>query len=149
MIAALEGAIRRNPLDAETHVRLAWEYTYLWDRHDYMTRWMRGADASMERAAYYAGTGAINPHLHVDMGNYWAVRSKNTGPGAPPPEISWLKASWHYGQALALTRQKTKDGMKPDRNFVTEITNFVRNLYPDDPARLAEALGGEEGGAPE
>ena len=149
VIAALEGAIRRNPLNAETHVRLAWEYTYLWDRHDYMTRWMRGADASMERAAYYAGTGSINPHLHVDMGNYWAVRLKNTGPSAPPPEISWLKASWHYGQALALTRQKTKDGMKPDRNFVAEITNFVRNLYPDDPARLSEALGGTEGGARE
>ncbi|HOD28110.1 MAG TPA: O-antigen ligase family protein [Syntrophales bacterium] len=149
VIAALEGAIRLNPLDAEPHVRLAWEYTYLWDRHDYMTRWMRGADASMERAAYYAGTGSINPHLHVDMGNYWAVRSKNTGPGAPPPEISWLKASWHYGQALALTRQKTKDGMKPDRNVVAEITNFVRNLYPDDPARLAEALGRIEGGAQE
>jgi hypothetical protein len=149
VIAALEDAIRRNPLNAETHVRLAWEYTYLWDRHDYMTRWMRGADASMERAAYYAGTGSINPHLHVDMGNYWAVRSKNTGPSSPPPELSWLKASWHYGQALSLTGRKTKDGMKPDRNFVAEITNFVRNLYPDDPARLAEALGGEAGGARE
>jgi len=32
---------------------------------------------------------------------------------------------------------------------VAEITNFVRNLYPDDPARLAEALGRIEGGAQE
>ena len=127
-IAALEETIRLNPMNAEYHVRLAWEYTHLWYLPDYMVKWMPAADISMERAAHTAGDWAENPHLHLDMGNYWAGRSRSLAPDDPKADIAWTKALWHYRKALSL------DGSKAVRE---EIVRFVKNFYPDE-AKIGE-----------
>lgn len=165
VISALEGAIRLNPLDAEYHVRLAWEYTHLWYRPDYMQKWMPGADKSMERAARLAGDWAENPHLHLDMGNYWVMRSRSLSPEDPTSEIAWTKALWHYNKALSVTSGRTvsddKDVIAAKEAAVSnsktistsndkavkdveaakeEIALFVKDFYPDE-ARIKEAIG--------
>lgn len=168
IIKALEGAIRLNPLDAEYHVRLAWEYTHLWYRPDYMQKWMPAADKSMERAAHVAGDWAENPHLHLDMGNYWVMRSRSLSPEDPASESAWTRALWHYHKALAVTSGRTtsedNDGNAAKEAAVTsgsnadaakpisasnkkavkdakeEIARFVKDFYPDE-EKIKEALG--------
>ncbi|MCX5829794.1 MAG: O-antigen ligase family protein [Deltaproteobacteria bacterium] len=162
VIKALEGAIRLNPLDAEYHVRLAWEYTHLWYRPDYTEKWMPAADKSMERAAHLAGDWAENPHLHLDMGNYWVMRSRSLSPEDPKSETAWTKALWHYHKALAVTSGKTAsddnavrgEAVNSGKTISTvndkvvkdveaakeEITRFVKNFYPDE-TKIKEAIG--------
>ena len=96
IIAGLERAIRLNAWNAEYHVRLAWEYSYLYDRPDYITRWLPAADLCMNRAAGLVGNWSPNPRLHKDMGNYWMMRSRLSTPDDPNGEIARTKARWYF-----------------------------------------------------
>jgi hypothetical protein len=119
IIRALEEAVRLNPLLAEFHARLGWEYAYLWRDSDDRKRWLSAADLSMERAAYFAGEK--NPGLHVLMGNYWVVRSKTILPSEPEWDAVWAKAHWHYKKALNLEERE---------DLAEEIHGFIRKFYP-------------------
>jgi hypothetical protein len=121
IIAALEEAVRLNPFRAECHLRLGWEYTYLWKDPDYHRRWLPAADISMDRAAYFSGVKG--PHLHVELGNYWVMRSKTMYPGNPERETALAKARWHYRKAQEI------DGSKV---MSRRITQYIRNFYPDE-----------------
>jgi len=128
IIAALERAVRLNPLNAEYHVRLGWEYSYLWDRPDHWSRWFPAADLSMDRAAHMAGNWAEYPRLHVDMGNYWTMRSKSFSAGDPQGEVAWIKGVWHYQKAMALDKRK---------ELREEIIRYVRGFHTD-PGRFKD-----------
>jgi hypothetical protein len=121
IIAALEEAVRLNPFGAECHLRLGWEYTYLWKDPDYHRRWLPAADNSMDRAAYFSGVKG--PHLHVELGNYWVMRSKTMYPGNPERETAWAKARWHYRKAQEIDGRKVMS---------RRITQYIRNFYPDE-----------------
>lgn len=122
IIRAFEEAVRLNPFKAQYHLRLGWEYTYLWRESDYHQKWLPAADISMERAAYFAGKK--NPHLHVELGNYWVMRSKSMDPANPGWESAWARACWHYHQALEL-----ESGYEWKR-MVKEIKKYVWLYYP-------------------
>jgi hypothetical protein len=131
IIAALERAIRLNPLNAEYHVRLAWEYSYMTHEPDYMKKWLPAADLSMERAAYAAGNSAMNPRLQIDMGHYWTMRSRTLGTaGDLRQDPVWTKALWHYQKAQELI---------PDKATGKEIMQYVKIFYPDED-QLAQVL---------
>ncbi len=130
ILKALEDAVGLNPLKEEYHLRLAWEYTYLWNEADSRKQWMQAADLSMERAAYFAGTN--NPYLHVMMGDYWVMRSKTVYPGNPLWETALAKARWHYLRNLSLETGAVRDKIReqivkniwvhyPDQEFVNRI----------------------------
>jgi len=130
IIEALEDAVGLNPLKEEYHLRLAWEYTYLWNEADSRKQWMQAADLSMERAAYFAGTN--NPYLHVMMGDYWVMRSKTVYPGNPLWETALAKARWHYLRNLSLETGAVRERIReqivkniwvhyPDQEFVNRI----------------------------
>lgn len=125
IINALEKAIFLNPFNVEYHIRLGWEYSYLWKQPDYMGKWLPAADVCMERAAYLAGNWAINPHIHVDIGNYWTMRSGTFKPGGHKSEEAWTKALWQYHKAQELDDNK---GIRK------EITQYIKNFYktPED-----------------
>jgi O-antigen ligase len=131
IIAAMERAMRLNPLNAEYHVRLGWEYSYMTHEPDYMNKWLPAADLSMERATYAAGNGAKNPRLQIDMGHYWTMRSRTLGTtGDPREDPAWTKALWHYHRAQELMTGKATG---------KEIMQYVKIFYPDDD-RLAQVL---------
>ncbi|MCU0596545.1 MAG: O-antigen ligase family protein, partial [Desulfobacterota bacterium] len=130
IIEALENAVSLNPLHAEYHLRLAWEYTPRWNEADSRKRWMPASDLSMERAAYFAGTN--NPYLHILMGDYWLMRSKTVYPGNPLWETAIAKAGWHYLRNLSVETGADRTRMKdqiikniwvhyPDQEFVNRI----------------------------
>jgi O-antigen ligase len=102
--AELERAIALNPLNAEYHVRLAWEYSYMWDKQDYMAKWLPAADTSIERASYLAGNWPQNPRLHYDMGNYWTMRAKVFGVETPQGKIAMARAMKHYRKGMEVER---------------------------------------------
>lgn len=120
IIRALENAVQSNPFKAEYHMRLGWEYTYLWKDPDYHEKWLPAADISMDRAAYFSGVK--NPSLHVELGNYWIMRSKTMYPSNPEQQTAWAKACWHYKKAQEI------DG---DRKMLKIITKYIWILYPD------------------
>jgi len=120
IIGAMEEAVRLNPFKAGYHIRLGWEYIYLWKDPDYRRRWLPAADISMERAAYFAGEK--NPYLHVHLGNYWVFRSKTINPAKPEWETVWTKACWHYKKAQSLERRK---------RLTDNIVKYVWKYYPD------------------
>lgn len=123
ILSALENAVSLNPLAAEYHLRLAWEYTHLWNDSEARKQWMPAADLSMERSAYFAGTN--NPYLHVMMGDYWLMRSKTVYPGNPLWEVALAKARWHY-----LRNQSVETGS--DRSRIRDqIVNNIWVHYPD------------------
>lgn len=132
IIAALERAVRLNALNAEYHVRLAWEYSYMTHETDYMKKWLPAADLSMERATYAAGIGAMNPRLQIDMGHYWTMRSRTFGTAGDPPrqDLAWTKALWHYQKAQELM---------PGKATGKEITQYVKVFYADED-RVAQVL---------
>ncbi len=74
----------------------------------------------MDRAAYF--TGVKNPNLHVEMGNYWTMRSKTIYPSNPAHHTAWAKAGWHYKKAQEI------DG---NRGMLKKITQYIWNFYPD------------------
>ncbi len=106
IIAELEKAIRLNPMNPECHVRLAWEYSYLWDRPDYVAKWLPAADICLDRAAWFAGDWLQNPNLHYDMGNYWTMRAKFLGQGNPESTIAWTRAMYHYRKGMEIEQVK-------------------------------------------
>jgi O-antigen ligase len=131
IVAALERAIALNPWNAEYHVRLAWEYSYLANRPAARERWVAAADLSMNRAGWFAGTWPQNPHLHYDMGNYWAMRSKGFAAGDSRGEIAWTRALWHYRQGVALERRpRLPDHIRGYlRNFTSPEAELLRNFW--------------------
>jgi len=128
IIAELERAISLNPLNPEYHVRLAWEYSYLWDRSDYVAKWLPAADICLDRAAYLAGAWLQNSKLHYDMGNYWTMRTKTLGPDNPKRKIAWTKAVWQYRKGMEL--EKIKELPK-------DVQGYIRYFF-DDQAHLQD-----------
>ena len=131
IIAALERSVRLNPFNAEAHKCLGWEYTYLTADPDYGRIWLPAADLSMERATYMGGDWVMNPWLHIDLGNYWVMRSKAYGFDPPKQEDYWFRAMRHYHKALTLTGNK---------KILQDITGFIRNFYPERVAEGAPPL---------
>ncbi|MHB8772550.1 MAG: O-antigen ligase family protein [Syntrophales bacterium] len=105
IIAALEQSIRLNPLNADTHVRLAWEYSYLFERPDYRSRWLPLADICLARAEWAAGDWAQNPRLQYDMGNYLTMRIETLAPKDPQRAPNWTRADWHYRRGMMLEKR--------------------------------------------
>ena len=100
IISVLENAVALNPCDTENYIRLAREYTYLWQEPDYREKWMPAADRAMESAGFFIGEQ--NPRQHVELGHYWNMRA---GQGWLPKEkrdAAMEKAMLHYRKALAL-----------------------------------------------
>ena len=122
IIAALERSLRLNPFNAEAHKCVGWEYTYRTADPDYGRIWLPAADLAMERATYMGGDWVMNPWLHIDLGNFWVMRSKAYGFDPPRQEEYWLRALRHYRKALALTG---------NRKIVQDITGYIRNFYPE------------------
>jgi len=120
IIEVLEEAVRLNPFNAKYHLKLGWEYTYLWREADYHQKWLPAADISMGRAAYFSGVKT--PNLHVEMGKYWVMRSKTIYPSNPGHNTAWAKACWHYKKAQEI------DGNK---GMLKKITQNIWNSYPD------------------
>jgi hypothetical protein len=123
ILRALENAVSLNPLKEEYHLRLAWEYTYLWSDADARKQWMPAADLSMERAAYFAGTN--NPYIHVMMGDYWLMRSKTVYPGNPLWAAALAKARWHYLRNLSVETGADR------KRILDQIVNNIWVHYPD------------------
>jgi O-antigen ligase len=120
IIGAMEEAVRLNPFKAGYHIRLGWEYIYLWKDLDYRHRWLPAGDISMERAAYFAGEK--NSYLHVQLGNFWVFRSKTINPAKPEWGTVWSKACWHYKKAQSLEKRK---------RLAENIVKYVWKYYPD------------------
>ncbi len=121
--AELEQAISLNPLNADYHVRLAWEYSYRWDQRDFVTKWLPSADLSMDRAAYMAGDWPQNPKLHYDMGNYWTMRAKTMEGEKAKSDAAWQKAVRHYRKGMEV--EKIKELPK-------DVQGFIRNFFQDE-----------------
>jgi hypothetical protein len=122
IIEALENAVRLNPFNSEYHLRLGWEYSYMWKKPDYYQKWLPAADICMERAAYFAGEK--NPNLHTELGNYWIMRSKSIDPSNQIWESALNRAGWHYKKALELEAG--------DKNLKEKIRKYIWNFYPDE-----------------
>jgi O-antigen ligase len=126
IIANLERAILLNPMNAQYHVQLGWEYSYLYDRPDHAARWLPAADLCIDRAAWFAGSWPQNPSLQYDMGNYRTMRSKTFGPGDPKSEVNWAKAVWHYRKGVELEGKK---------DLPEGVKGYIRNFYTDEAHR--------------
>ena len=74
----------------------------------------------MDRAAYFAGVKT--PYLHVELGNYWTMRSKTIYPTNPLHQSAWAKACWHYRKSLEI------DGNK---GMLKSIIDTIWQFYPD------------------
>jgi len=122
IIDALENAARLNPFNAEYHLRLGWEYTYMWQKPDYHQKWLPAADTCMERAAYFAGEK--NPNLHAELGNYWVMRSKTIDPSNQLWNSTLNRAYWHYRKAIKLE--------PADKTLKEKIRKYIWNYYPDE-----------------
>ncbi|RPH52564.1 MAG: O-antigen ligase domain-containing protein [Desulfobacteraceae bacterium] len=123
IIDALENAVRLNPMNAEYHLRLGWEYSHMWEKPDYHQKWIPAADIYMERAAYFAGEK--NPNLHVELGNYWIMRSKTVDPSANRLcDSEFIRAGWHYQKAIELE--------PADKKLKDKIRKYIWNFYPDE-----------------
>ncbi|MDY7034804.1 MAG: O-antigen ligase family protein [Thermodesulfobacteriota bacterium] len=120
IIEALETAVRLNPFNARYHMRLGWEYMYLWRLSDEKRKWLTAADISIDRAAYFAGEKY--PLVHMSLGNYWIIRSKTIRPASLEWETAWSKASWHYNKAQRVD---------PRKRLPEKIKKFVWEYYPD------------------
>lgn len=129
-VRALEAAVRLNPFEAQYHLRLGWEYAHLWQEPDYHVKWLPAADVSMDRCAYFAGVK--NPRLHVEMGNYWTMRSKSVLPNNPVHESAWEKACRHYRKAMEIERHGQSGESRALKGMRKEIRDYVWNFYPDE-----------------
>ncbi|MCF8143970.1 MAG: O-antigen ligase family protein [Deltaproteobacteria bacterium] len=125
-LLTLERAVRLNPFEAQYHLQLGWAYAHQWQEADYHAKWLPAADISMERAAYFAGVK--NPRLHVELGNYWVMRSKSVYPSDPLHHEAWAKAVWHYRKAQGIEGP----GSKAAKEMRKEIRGYVWNVYPDE-----------------
>jgi hypothetical protein len=140
-LLALERAVELNPFEAQYHLQLGWAYSHLWQEKDYHTKWLPAADISMDRGAYFAGVK--NPHLHQELGNYWAMRSKSVYPNNPVYHEAWAKAVWHYQKAIEIEvggpksevgqeEKKRRPESKAVKDMKKEIHDYVWNFYPDE-----------------
>ncbi len=100
IIAALQGAILLNPCETENYIRLAREYTYMWQEPDYRGKWLPAADRAMESAAYFIGEK--DPHQHVELGHYWNMRAGHFWLLKKQRDAAMEKAQLHYQKALTL-----------------------------------------------
>ncbi|OQY06586.1 MAG: hypothetical protein B6I22_04970, partial [Desulfobacteraceae bacterium 4572_123] len=100
IITALQEAVLLNPCETESYIRLAREYTYLWQEPDYREKWLPAADRAMESAAFFVGEK--NPRQHVEMGHYWNMRAGHPWLRAERRDAALQRARWHYHKALAL-----------------------------------------------
>ena len=134
---ALEKSVALNPFNAQVHLQLGWAYAHLWKSPDYHTRWLPAADISMDRAAYFAGVK--NPHLHLELGNYWTMRSKTVYPNDPIHHEAWARACWHYQKAQSIERGAQSTKSEALKQMQKQIRDYVWNFYPDE-AYVAEAI---------
>jgi O-antigen ligase len=134
IIESIEEAIRLNPMRADYHLKAGWEYSFMWQEADYWQKWIPAADISMERAAYFVGES--RPDLHVELGNYWVMRSKSMDPADPGWEPAWSKACWHYKKAQQIVNARELKSVE------MRIKHYIRNYYPDD-CFVAQALNNE------
>jgi hypothetical protein len=111
-------------MNPEYHVRLAWEYSYLWDRPDYVAKWLPAADICLDRAAYVAGGWPQNPKLHYDMGKYWTMRTKSLRPDDPKRKITWTKAALHYRLGMELEQVK---------ELPKDVRTYIGYFFQDNP----------------
>ncbi len=125
IIRFLEEAIKLNPLESEYHTLLAWEYTRLWKKPDYHKKWLPLADISMERAAFFAGLK--NSYVHLEMANYWVMRSKTLTPADNRWEPAWNRACWHYRKLFEL-----EDAEHVVIKLKKQIKDYIWNFYPDN-----------------
>ncbi|RJR31841.1 MAG: O-antigen ligase domain-containing protein [Desulfobacteraceae bacterium] len=123
IIDSLQTAVSLNPLSAEPHVRLGWEYVNLWGEPDSRQKWVPAADLSMERGAFFAGENS--PFLHFWMGDYWLWRSKTVRPASPEWDSMLVKARWHFQKNLALEKGDSR------KRMVEQIKKNVWMRYPD------------------
>jgi len=124
IIASLEKAILFNPFDPQYHLLLGWAYAHMWDEPDYQEKWLPSADIAMDRVAYFARQG--DPVLHMELGNYWVMRSKTIYPNDPEHHAAWSKAALHYKKALDLEPQEAQEILQ------TGIRDYVWIFYPDE-----------------
>ncbi|MFO7600751.1 MAG: O-antigen ligase family protein [Candidatus Desulfacyla sp.] len=136
-LLALERAVRLNPFEAQYHLRLGWAYAHQWNDAAYHTKWLPSADISMDRAAYFAGVK--NPRLHVELGNYWTMRSKSVYPSDPLHHEAWARAVRHYRRAQSAERGAQSGESQAVKEMQKEIRDYVWNIYPDE-AYLKEVL---------
>ena len=122
-VAALEQAVALNPLAANYHMKLAWEYTLLPPSEASAGEQTAAAERAMRRAAYFEGKA--NPWIHKEMGNFWLLRSKSLDPGGEAWRMFVLQAGEQYRTALYLVDEGSeRKGMRK------EIEAFIWNQYP-------------------
>lgn len=124
IINAFEKVVELNPFNTWCHLRLGQEYSYLWRESDYYKKWLPAADVSMNRAAYF--TGVINANQHVELGNYWTMRSATIYPSDPKRASAWATANHHYKVAQSLKRGRELKKMQK------KMLDYVKIFYPDD-----------------
>ena len=152
IVEALEEAVRLNPFNMQYHQLLGWAYANLWNDPNYRDKWLPAADVSMDRAGFFGREN--DPQLHLQLGNYWVMRSKSVLPNDPVHHEAWEKARMHYGRAIKIEgggQEKTgvgglksevrgqgsgKVGVKKKeskalKRMRKQIREYVWNFYPD------------------
>ena len=123
MTDALEKALLLNPFAALSYLELGWAYTQRWQEEDFTEKWLPKADQAMTLAGVYSG--ARDPGLHHDLGNYWLKRSKTLEPESMSWPAALERAGNNYQQALDLEKgEKRKD-------LLEDIRTMVGEYYPD------------------
>jgi O-antigen ligase len=140
VVRAMEKAVRLNPFQRTYHLRLGWEYAYMWlEEPNAHQKWLLAADTAMARAAYYTGEAFVDDHLEI--GNYWLMRSKTVADNSPEWWTAWNKAKWHYRQSIAMEKGLGKH----DR--VEKIRNEIKAHYSEE--SFVDRVLGAAGRAPE
>lgn len=135
---ALEKAVLLNPFEAIYYLELGWMYTRKGQEPDFEEKWLPRADRAMDLAGLYSG--ARDPGLHQDVGNYWLMRSKTLDPASESWDAAFKKAGIQYRLALDLEKEKKRVKM------LEEIRKTVWNYYPDSEMflRIVRGKGGIE-----
>jgi len=134
IVEALEQAVGLNPFNMQYHQLLGWAYANLWNDPNYRDKWLPAADVSMDRAGFFGREN--DPQLHLQLGNYWVMRSKSVLPNDPVHHEAWEKAKWHYGRAQSAERighsgKGQKSESKALKRMRKQIREYVWNFYPD------------------
>jgi O-antigen ligase len=140
VVRALERAVGINPFQRTYHLRLGWEYAYMWlaepEAHQ---KWLIAAETAMARAAYF--TGEAFPDDHMEIGNFWLMRSKTLADKSPEWWTAWNKAKWHFQQSIAMEKGPGK------RHRVEKIKNEIKAHYPEE--SFVDRILGAAGKGPE
>ena len=97
-------------------------------------KWIKAADVSMERAAYFVKKS--NPYQHILLGDYWVMRTKMMSPADTEWEVFWSKARWHYRKNLSLESAHDR------KERIKHIRGTIWSHYPDE-AFVEKVLGGQ------